>query len=120
MSLFGSDARHTGEQAKPHPSHQSPIQPELALSGMVLVELPQSSPNRSRSWFSARLHSPRVALTLGFHPSARAHQALAVGLWDSMLCTDDRVNRCGHIRALAEPAELVTHGVMVSGTLSET
>jgi len=30
-----------------------------------------------------------------FHPSASAHQALAVGLWNSMLCTDDRANRCG-------------------------
>jgi hypothetical protein len=30
-----------------------------------------------------------------FHPSALAHQELAIGLWDSMLCTTDRVNRCG-------------------------
>lgn len=30
-----------------------------------------------------------------FHPSAKAHQDLAVGLWNSMLCTDDRANACG-------------------------
>lgn len=29
-----------------------------------------------------------------FHPSALAHQELAIGLWDSMLCTGDRANRC--------------------------
>jgi phospholipase B1 len=29
-----------------------------------------------------------------FHPSAKAHESLAVGLWDSMLC-HDRINRCG-------------------------
>ncbi len=30
-----------------------------------------------------------------FHPSAEAHEELAVGLWDSMLCTADRATRCG-------------------------
>lgn len=30
-----------------------------------------------------------------FHPSAEAHELLAIGLWDSMLCVDDRKNRCG-------------------------
>jgi phospholipase B1 len=30
-----------------------------------------------------------------FHPSAKAHQLLAIGLWNSMLCIDDRKNRCG-------------------------
>jgi len=30
-----------------------------------------------------------------FHPSALGHQALAAGLWNSMLCTDDRAGRCG-------------------------
>jgi len=36
-----------------------------------------------------------------FHPSALAHQSLAVGLWNSMLCgqgasaVEDRKNRCG-------------------------
>jgi phospholipase B1 len=30
-----------------------------------------------------------------FHPSASAHQDLAVGLWNSMLCVDDREGRCG-------------------------
>ena len=30
-----------------------------------------------------------------FHPSALGHQSLAVGLWNSMLCTTDRAGRCG-------------------------
>jgi len=30
-----------------------------------------------------------------FHPSAQAHQSLAIGLWNSMLCTEDRGDRCG-------------------------
>lgn len=30
-----------------------------------------------------------------FHPSAEAHEAMAIGLWNSMLCTNDRKNRCG-------------------------
>jgi hypothetical protein len=30
-----------------------------------------------------------------FHPSALGHQSLAVGLWNSMLCNDDRAGRCG-------------------------
>jgi len=30
-----------------------------------------------------------------FHPSTQGHQSLAVGLWDSMLCTKDRHERCG-------------------------
>ena len=30
-----------------------------------------------------------------FHPSAKAHQDLAIGLWNSMLCTKDRRNECG-------------------------
>jgi len=30
-----------------------------------------------------------------FHPSAEAHQDLAIGLWDSMLCVNGRANRCG-------------------------
>lgn len=30
-----------------------------------------------------------------FHPSTKGHQSLAVGLWDSMLCTKDRYGRCG-------------------------
>ena len=30
-----------------------------------------------------------------FHPSAEAHQLLAVGLWNSMLCTEGREQRCG-------------------------
>jgi len=30
-----------------------------------------------------------------FHPSAEAHETLAVGLWNSMLCDGDRENRCG-------------------------
>jgi len=30
-----------------------------------------------------------------FHPSALAHEDLAVGLWNSMLCTKDRTGRCG-------------------------
>lgn len=30
-----------------------------------------------------------------FHPSSLGHQSLAVGLWNSMLCTDDRAGRCG-------------------------
>jgi hypothetical protein len=29
-----------------------------------------------------------------FHPSAKAHESLAIGLWDSMLC-HDRKSRCG-------------------------
>eukprot|EP00040_Diaphanoeca_grandis_P038567 m.256773 g.256773 ORF g.256773 m.256773 type:complete len:372 (+) comp34681_c0_seq1:128-1243(+) len=29
-----------------------------------------------------------------FHPSTKAHEDLAIGLWNSMLCTDDRKNRC--------------------------
>ena len=32
VSLDASDARHQARQAKPHPSHQSPIQPWLGLS----------------------------------------------------------------------------------------
>jgi hypothetical protein len=32
-----------------------------------------------------------------FHPSSAAHQDLAVGLWNSMLCTDDRAHLCGHM-----------------------
>jgi phospholipase B1 len=30
-----------------------------------------------------------------FHPSAEAHQDLAIGLWDSMLCINNRAGRCG-------------------------
>lgn len=30
-----------------------------------------------------------------FHPSAKAHQSLGIGLWNSMLCTEDRKTRCG-------------------------
>merc|ERR1712070_409247 len=30
-----------------------------------------------------------------FHPSAKAHQDLAIGLWNSMLCVDDREHKCG-------------------------
>jgi len=30
-----------------------------------------------------------------FHPSAVAHEDLAIGLWNSMLCTDDRASQCG-------------------------
>jgi len=30
-----------------------------------------------------------------FHPSAEAHQDLAIGLWDSMLCVNGRQTRCG-------------------------
>lgn len=30
-----------------------------------------------------------------FHPSDVGHQDLAIGLWNSMLCVNDRVNRCG-------------------------
>mmetsp|Transcript_28617 Transcript_28617/g.69768 ORF Transcript_28617/g.69768 Transcript_28617/m.69768 type:complete len:87 (+) Transcript_28617:78-338(+) len=30
-----------------------------------------------------------------FHPSHAAHQTLAIGLWNSMLCTDGREKRCG-------------------------
>jgi hypothetical protein len=30
-----------------------------------------------------------------FHPSTVGHELLAIGLWDSMLCIDDRENRCG-------------------------
>ena len=30
-----------------------------------------------------------------FHPSTEGHELLAVGLWNSMLCTGDRYNRCG-------------------------
>jgi len=32
-----------------------------------------------------------------FHPSHHAHQSLAIGLWNSMLCTDDRAHRCGSL-----------------------
>jgi phospholipase B1 len=39
-----------------------------------------------------------------FHPSAQAHQSLAIGLWNSMLCTDDRVNRCGIVFTPDMPA----------------
>ena len=30
-----------------------------------------------------------------FHPSQRGHEDLAIGLWNDMLCTGDRKNRCG-------------------------
>ena len=30
-----------------------------------------------------------------FHPGSEGHELLAIGLWDSMLCTEDRANRCG-------------------------
>jgi phospholipase B1 len=30
-----------------------------------------------------------------FHPSAKAHQSLGIGLWNSMLCTKGRKDRCG-------------------------
>ena len=30
-----------------------------------------------------------------FHPSAKAHQDLAIGLWNSMLCNGDRKKQCG-------------------------
>jgi hypothetical protein len=30
-----------------------------------------------------------------FHPNAAAHQDLAIGLWNSMLCTGDRKTQCG-------------------------
>lgn len=32
-----------------------------------------------------------------FHPSAEAHETLAIGLWNSMLCTEGRSHRCGKI-----------------------
>lgn len=31
-----------------------------------------------------------------FHPSTVGHKTLAVGLWNSMLCTNDRANGCGY------------------------
>ena len=31
-----------------------------------------------------------------FHPSDNGHQALAIGLWNSMLCVDGRDKKCGH------------------------
>ena len=31
-----------------------------------------------------------------FHPSASAHQYLATGLWNMMLCKSDRAGKCGH------------------------
>lgn len=30
-----------------------------------------------------------------FHPSTTGHEDLAIGLWNSMLCVDDREKRCG-------------------------
>jgi len=30
-----------------------------------------------------------------FHPSLKAHEDLGIGLWNEMLCTGDRKNRCG-------------------------
>jgi len=30
-----------------------------------------------------------------FHPGEIGHEVMATGLWNSMLCTDDRENRCG-------------------------
>ena len=32
-----------------------------------------------------------------FHPSTVAHEDLAIGLWNSMLCTDGRQQRCGEV-----------------------
>jgi hypothetical protein len=32
-----------------------------------------------------------------FHPSTVAHEDLAIGLWNSMLCTENRKNRCGEV-----------------------
>jgi len=32
-----------------------------------------------------------------FHPSTIAHESLAVGLWNSMFCTDGRKDRCGEV-----------------------
>merc|ERR1712217_175398 len=34
-----------------------------------------------------------------FHPSAQAHQSLAIALWNSMLCTHNREGRCGMVFA---------------------
>lgn len=34
-----------------------------------------------------------------FHPSKSAHQSLAVGLWNSMLCTSDRETLCNYVFA---------------------
>ena len=38
VGLYASDARHQARQAKPHPSHQSPIQLWLGLSVYFLDE----------------------------------------------------------------------------------
>merc|ERR1711935_967785 len=47
-----------------------------------------------------------------FHPSALGHSLLNTGLWNSMLCTDDRAGRCGqefsmHMVATCPTAESV-------------
>jgi len=47
-----------------------------------------------------------------FHPSALGQSLLATGLWNSMLCTDDRAGRCGeefsmHMVAKCPTAESV-------------
>ena len=47
-----------------------------------------------------------------FHPSALGHSIIATSLWNSMLCTDDRENRCGeqfslHMVAKCPTAESV-------------
>ena len=39
VSLYASDARHQARQAKPHPSHQSPIQLWLGLSVLILCHV---------------------------------------------------------------------------------
>jgi hypothetical protein len=39
-----------------------------------------------------------------FHPSIVGHQSLAVGLWNSMLCTSDRRSRCGEHFQVNMPA----------------
>lgn len=43
-----------------------------------------------------------------FHPSAEAHEDLAVGLWNSMLCTDDRAGQCGQPFARGMPVACPT------------
>jgi len=43
-----------------------------------------------------------------FHPSTVGHQSLAVGLWNSMLCTSDRASRCGQRFSINMPATCPT------------
>ena len=51
MSLCGSDAK----QAKPHPSHQSPIQRQLGLSVRVDTKVMHLHPGLLQTWVSASL-----------------------------------------------------------------